>query len=148
MTAGTLSLTVGALVLSVAGLAGAEKKIQAKDLPPAVQKAIPDETKGATIKGYAREIEGGKTLYEVETTVNGHSRDLLFDATGRLVEVEEAISLDAVLAAVRTALETRGKIVTVETVTKGQTLTYEAVVLKNGKKSEVAVDATGKTIKP
>ena len=39
------------------------------------------------IKGYAREVEGGKTLFEVETTVNGHSRDLLFDAKGTLVSV-------------------------------------------------------------
>jgi len=30
-------------------------------------------------------------MYEVETTVNGKSRDLLIDATGALVSVEEPV---------------------------------------------------------
>jgi uncharacterized membrane protein YkoI len=148
MTTRTLSIACAVLALGVTALPAADKKIQAKDLPPAVQKAVQEETKGATIKGYAKEVENGKTMYEVETTVNGHSRDLLFDATGRLVEAEEAVSLDTVPAAVRTAFEARGKVLTVETVTKGKTVTYEAQVEKNGKKSEVAVDAAGKSMKP
>jgi uncharacterized membrane protein YkoI len=147
MTTRTLSLTAAVLVLGVTAVSGADKKIQAKDLPPAVQKAVQEETKGATIKGYAKEVENGKTMYEVETTVNGHSRDLLFDATGKLVEAEEAIALDAVPSAVKTALEARGSVLTVETVTKGKTVTYEAQVEKNGRKSEVAVDAAGKPVK-
>ena len=141
------SLTTIVLALGVTALFAAEKKIQAKDLPPAVQKAVQEETTGATIKGYSQEVENGKTMYEVETTVNGHSRDLLFDATGTLAEAEEAIGIDAVPAAVKSALEARGKVLTVETVTKGKTVTYEAQVQKNGKKSEVAVDATGKPVK-
>ncbi len=147
MTTRTLSLTAAVLVLGVTAVSGADKKIQAKDLPPAVQKAVQEETKGATIKGYGKEVENGKTMYEVETTVNGHSRDLLFDATGKLVEAEEAIALDAVPSAVKTALEARGRVLTVETVTKGKTVIYEAQVEKNGKKSEVAVDAAGKPVK-
>jgi uncharacterized membrane protein YkoI len=144
----TFAVPALAILLGAASLAAADKKIQAKDLPPAVQKAIPEETKGATIRGYAKEVEGGKTMYEVETTVNGHSRDLLFDATGRLVEAEEATTLDAVPAAVKLTLEARGKVLSVETVTKGKAVTYEGVVEKNGKKSEVAVTADGKPIKP
>ena len=147
MTVRTLSLTAAVLLLGVTGLRGADRKIQAKDLPPAVQTAVQEETKGATIKGYAKEVEAGKTMYEVETTVRGHSRNLLFDATGRLVEVEEAVTLDAVPAAVKIALEMRGKVLTVESVTKGKTVTYEAQIEKNGKKSEVAVDAAGRRIK-
>src|SRR5712664_1826899 len=115
-----LSLTAAALVFSVSALVAADKKIQAKDLPPAVQKAVREETKGATIKGYVKEVENGKTMYEVETSINGHSRDLLFDASGQLVEAEEAIALDAVPAAVKSALEARGKVLSVETVTKGK----------------------------
>jgi uncharacterized membrane protein YkoI len=143
-----LSLCGAVLVLGAAVVFAADKKIQAKDLPPAVQKAVQDATRGATIKGYAREVEGGKPMFEVETTVNGHSRDLLFDASGTLVEIEEATNLDAVPAAVRTALEARGHVLTVEQVTKGKTVTYEATVEKNGKKSEVAVNSAGKPVKP
>ena len=135
------------VVMTTATIVGAEKKIQMKDLPAAVQNAIPDATRGATIKGYTREVEGGKTMYEVETMVNGHSRDLLFDANGTLVEIEEAVGLETVPAAVRTALESRGRVLTVEQVTRGTTVSYEATVEKNGKKSEVAVGADGKPLK-
>lgn len=141
------SRTVVLLVLGTPTLFAAEKRIQAKDLPPAVQAAVQDATRGATIKGYAREVGGGKTMFEVETTVNGHARDLLFDASGTLVEVEEAMSLDAVPVAVKTALAARGHVVTVEQVTRGKAITYEAVVEHNGKQSEVAVTADGKPIK-
>ena len=137
-----------ALVLSAASLPAADKKIQMKDLPTAVRKTVQaEEAKGAKIVGLATEVEGGKTMYEVETTVGGHTRDLLLDAAGRVVETEEETGIDAVPAAVKTALEARGKVGRVETVTKGKTVTYEAVVEKNGKKTEVVVNAAGKPIK-
>ena len=142
------SLAVVVVAFAVAGVAAADQKIQAKDLPTAVQKAVQEETRGATIKGYSKEIEGGKTIYEVETLVNGHSRDLLFDAAGTLVAAEEATALDAVPGPVKTALEARGKLLSVETVTKGTRVTYEGIVQKNGRKTEVVVDADGKPARP
>lgn len=138
-----------AIAVGVAGLSAADKKIQMKDLPPAVQKAVQaEEAKGAKIVGLATEIEGGKTMYEVETTVGARTRDLLLNAAGVIVETEEETAIDAVPAPVKAALEARGKVGKVETVTKGRTVTYEAVVEKNGRKSEVAVNAAGKPIKP
>jgi uncharacterized membrane protein YkoI len=138
-----------ALALSVTGLAAADKKVQMKDLPAAVQKTVQaEEAKGAKIVGLATEVEGGKTMYEVETTVGGRTKDLLLDNAGAVVETEEETALDAVPAPVKAALEARGKVGKVETVTKGGTVTYEAVVEKNGKKSEVVVDAAGKAIRP
>jgi len=147
MSMRTFSFTSAALLLGVT-LVAADKKIQAKDLPPAVQKAVQEATKGATIKGYSKEVENGKTEYEVETMVNGHSRDLLFDPAGNLIAAEEAVALDAVPAAVKAAFEARGKVLLVETVTKGTTVTYEAQIQKNGRKSEVVVSADGKPVKP
>src|SRR5712671_6213386 len=119
------------LLLSSPTLFAADKKIEAKDLPAAVQAAIQDSARGAIIKGYAREVEGGKTMFEVETIVNGHSRDLLFDASGTLVQVEEATTLDTVPDAVRAALEARGHVLTVEQVTRGKAVTYEATIERN-----------------
>jgi uncharacterized membrane protein YkoI len=137
-----------ALAVAVAGLGAADRKVRMQDLPAAVQKTVQaEEARGAKIVGLATEVENGKTMYEVETTVDGHSRDLLVNAAGAIVETEEETALDAVPAAVRTALEGRGKVGKVETVTKGKSVTYEAVVEKDGKKSEVAVNAAGKPIK-
>ena len=143
-----LSLAGVVLAMGATALVAAEKKIQAKDLPPAAQKAVQAEIRGATITGYAREVENGTTMFEVETMLNGHSRDLLFDANGTLVEVEEATTLAAVPTAVKTALERHGRVLRVEQVTKGTSVTHEGVVQKNGRKSEVAVTADGKLVKP
>ena len=142
------SLLAACLVVGGAAKA-ADRKVQMKDLPAAVQKTVQaEEARGAKIVGLSTEVEGGRKMYEVETTVGGHTRDLLLDATGRIVETEEETALDAVPAPVKAALVARGTVGKVETVTKGTRVTYEAVIEKNGKKSEVAVDAAGKTIKP
>ena len=79
--------------------------------------------------------------------MNGKTRDLLFDATGKLLEVEDETSIDSVPAAVKAALQSRGKLLKIETLTKDKTVTYEAVVENKGKKSEVELDANGKTPK-
>ena len=146
----TLALT---LVLSCAAagavLAAADKKVQMKDLPAPVQKTVQaEEAKGARIVGLAIEVEGGTKMYEVETTVGGRTRDLLLNAAGAIVETEEETSIDAVPGPVKTALEARGTVGKIETVTRGARVTYEAVVEKNGKKTEVAVNPAGKPIKP
>jgi uncharacterized membrane protein YkoI len=144
-----LSFIALALSIVVAGLGAADKKVRMQDLPAAVQKTVQaEEARGAKIVGLSTEVENGKTIYEVETTVAGHTRDLLVNPAGAIVETEEETALNAVPVAVKTALEARGKVGKVETVTKGKTVTYEAVVEKNGKKSEIAVDAAGKPIKP
>lgn len=137
------------LALAVSGsAAAAEKKIQMKDLPAAVQKAVhEEEMKGATVKNILAEKEGGQTVYEVETMIGGHTRDLILDATGKVLESEEEISIDAVPAPVKAALEASGKVIKVEALTKGAHVTYEAQVEKNGKKSGVTVDAAGKRVK-
>ena len=125
---------------------GAETAVKMKDLPPAVQKAVTELTKGDQIKGLSKEVEKGHTMFEVETTLNGKSRDLLIDATGALVSVEEPVAIDAVPLAAKATMEklaAGGKIKSVESVTKGQVVTYEAVIVKGLKKSEVVVAADG-----
>jgi uncharacterized membrane protein YkoI len=152
MTIQQIALTA-VLAFGMAGLVvvdradGADQKLQMKDLPAAVQKGVMANLNGGTLKGLSKEVEGGKTTYEVETTLNGRTRDFLLDATGRLIELEDELAMDAVPAAVKTALETHGKIVKVESVTRGKVVTYEGTVEKDGKKSEVAVDANGKKAK-
>jgi hypothetical protein len=128
----------------------AEKKIKRSDLPPAVEKTVVAQSLGNTIKGFSEESENGQTFYEAELTVNGHSRDILMDAAGAIVEVEEQVPLDSLPTDVQDALHAKagkGKIVTVESVTKlDKLVAYEARVLRNGKRSEVQVDPLGKNL--
>ncbi len=49
--------------MGLAGLAIAAGKLELKDLPSAVRKTVEEQTKGATIKGIAKEKEKGKTVY-------------------------------------------------------------------------------------
>ena len=51
-----------------------EKKIKRSDLPPAVEKTVVEQSKGATIRGFNEEKENGQTTYEVEMVVNGHTK--------------------------------------------------------------------------
>jgi uncharacterized membrane protein YkoI len=135
-----------AITLLVGSGMAAETKVKLADLPAPVQKTILEQTKNAELKGLSKETENGKTFYEIETIANGKSRDLLVDTTGQIVEIEEATTLESVPAAVKAVLAPKGKILKIETVTKGSAVSYEALVSKNGKKSEVAVEADG-TIK-
>ena len=138
-----------AAVLCAAALA-AEKKIQMTDLPPAVRQAVQEQTKGAQIKGMSMEKENGRMEYEVETVLDSKSRDLTFDANGTLIEVEQEVGIESLPAAARAAIEKRsvgGKIVKVETVTRGSVTTYEAQYTKAGHSHEIGVKADGSPVK-
>jgi hypothetical protein len=143
------ALVAGGLLF--AGIATAqEKKIKRSDLPPAVEKAVVAQSTGATIRGFSTEIENGQTLYEVELTVNGHSKDISMAADGSIVEVEEQVALDSLSAEVKAGLQAKagkGKILKVESITKKNKLVaYEAKVDTGGKKSEVQVGPDGKPL--
>jgi hypothetical protein len=134
------------LVLA-ASAAAQEKKIKRSDLPPAVEKAVVEQSKGATIRGFNEEKENGQTTYEAEMIVNGHTKDVQMDATGAVVEVEEQVNLETLPQPVKGALQTKagkGKIAKVESITKkGKLVAYEAQVLTGGKKSEIQVGPDG-----
>ncbi|HEV3038970.1 MAG TPA: hypothetical protein VHA33_14425 [Candidatus Angelobacter sp.] len=144
-------IAIMALTLLFALAASAqEKKIKKADMPPAVQKAADEQSKGATVKGYSTEVEDGKTLYEVELAVNGHSKDVSMTPDGAVVEVEEEVALNSLPAEVQEGLKKKagaGKITKVESLTKqGKLVAYEAQVRTNGKKSEVQVGPDGKPL--
>ncbi len=127
-----------------------ENEIKRSDLPAAVEKTVAAQSKGATIKGFAKEVEDGKTFYEAELTVNGHAKDILMDPQGNIVEVEEEVDLASLPAAVKDGLTKaagKGKITLVETLTKKDKLVaYEAVVKNGSKESEVQVGPDGKKL--
>jgi hypothetical protein len=136
-------------VVAISSLAGAaDKSLQVKDLPAAVQKTVQDTLKGAEIKNISKEVEKGATQYEVETMLAGKHRDFEVDAKGKLLVVEEEADIASIPAAAKTAIEKKvagGKLGKVETVDKGDGVTlYEAAYTsKTGKKSGILVKADG-----
>jgi hypothetical protein len=141
---------VATMLLTVLALAQDEKKIKRSDLPPAVEKAVVEQSQGATIRGFSQEKEKGQTFYEAELMVNGHSKNVSMDSAGTVVEVEEQTPTASLAPAVHDGLQAKagnGKLVKVETLTKkGKLVAYEAQVLTNGKKSEVQVGPDGKPL--
>ena len=139
-----------AVLLFASSVVAQEKQIQRADLPPAVEKTVTAQSQGATIKGFSQETEHGQTYYEAEMTVNGHSKDVLIDTSGAVVEIEEQVALDSIPANVQQGLQAKarsGKILKVESLTKHDKLVaYEAVVQTAGKKKEIQVGPDGKPL--
>jgi uncharacterized membrane protein YkoI len=138
------------LALTCMCFAYSEKKIAESDLPPAVQQAVREQSKGAVIRAFTKEVEHGKTTYEAEMTVNGRSRDVSFDTAGRVVSVEEETLIGDIPASAREAIQKAAAgsaLRKVETVTENGKTTYEATIRKVAKSSEFRVDTEGRSLK-
>ena len=128
-----------------------EKKIKREQLPPEVEKTVAKESEGATIKGFATEVEKGQRLYEAELIVNGHHKDILMNRQGVIVEVEEEVSMDSLPATVQAGLRKAagsGTIGMIESLTKnGKLVAYEGHVKTGTKRSEIQVGPQGEKLK-
>jgi uncharacterized membrane protein YkoI len=144
-----VATALASLIISVPALSQ-EKKLKREELPAAVQKTADEQAKGATVRGYSTEVEDGKTIYEVQLTVNGKTRDVSMDAGGAVIEVEDQVDFASLPDAVQAGLKKKagaGKILSVEALTKKDKLVaYEAVVETAGKKHEVQVGPDGKPL--
>ena len=143
-----VAVAMGVAICSV--VAAQEKKITRAQLPAAVEKTVAQESQGATINGFATEIENGKRLYEVELTVDGHSKDISMDKNGNIVEIEEEVAMASLPAAVQEGLRKAagaGTIGKIESLTKrGKLVAYEGHVKTGAKRSEIQVGPNGEKL--
>ena len=139
------------IVLLVIAAVALAKKLEMKDLPPAVQKTVQAEMQGAQVKNISKETEHGVTQYEIETLLNGKRRDFNVDTKGTLLVVEEETTIDSIPAAAKAAIlksVAGGKLGMVELFKRGGETMYEAsYTSKDGKKHEVLVWADGTATK-
>ena len=146
-----ISLLTALLLAASMANAQEEKKVRRNQLPAAVEKTVAAESQGATIKGFSREVEKGKTYYEAELSINGHGKDILMDTKGNIVEVEEQVDLATLPQAVQDALNKAagtGTIEMVESLTKnGKLVAYEGHVKRGNKRSEIQVGPNGEKLK-
>ena len=141
-------VTAVAMVATAGIVHAGDQKTTMKNLPPAVKATVDAESKGATVKGISSEKEKGKTVYELETLVNGRTRDLMIDSAGKVYVVEEQLDAAKAPAPVRAALEAKGKIVVLESVMRHGTTTYEGQVQPaKGKKIALELNADGTPVK-
>jgi uncharacterized membrane protein YkoI len=103
------------------------------------------------VKGYAKEIEKGKTEYEVQLVVDGKKRDVSIDPQGKVIETEQEVAFESVPRKAQDAItqEAAGaKIESVEQVKSDQATVYEALIHQNGKKHEIRVLESGEKAAP
>src|SRR5262245_44357005 len=74
---------------------GAGRGIAVESLPRAVQATVKEQTQGAVIRNISKEVMDGKSVYEVETKVGAHSRDMIVGTDGKLLIVETQVVLDS-----------------------------------------------------
>jgi hypothetical protein len=142
-------IAIGLLLVSVSAFAQ-EAKIKEKDVPPAVIAAFKSAYPNATVRGYAKESEKGKTFYEIESKDGATMRDLLYNSDGTVAEIEETIAVTDLRAEAQQTIKSkypRGVVSRAEKVTEGDTIKYE-VSIRNGKRrAGLAFDADGKLLK-
>ena len=153
MTFGTRLVTIGLCASFLAGfsVAGAEeKRISQAQLPPLVQTAVHEESKGAMIRGFLVDKEQGSKIYEVELVAEGRSKNISLDANGHVLQVEEEVSMDSLPVAAQQGLAAAtgdGVIDKIESLTKrGALVAYEAVVKTGAKWSKIFVGPQGKRL--
>ena len=129
-----------------------ERPARMKDLPQAVQATVREQSRGAAVRGLSIETENGQTFYEASLKVKGRIRDVLIDANGNVVEIEEQVTLASLPPAARAEIVKqagKGRILNVESITKNNAVVaYEAHVKTPGKISEIKVDPDGKPLPP
>ena len=137
------------LLVSVSAFAQ-ESKIKEKDVPPVVVAAFKSAYPNATVRGYAKETERGKTFYEIESKDGATMRDLLYNPDGTAAVIEETIAASDLPAEAQQTIKSkypRGVVSRAEKVTEGDTIKYE-VSIRNGKRrTGLGFDADGKLLK-
>jgi len=142
---------IGSITLLLChSLVAQEKKIPAKDVPAAVIKAFKTAYPNATIRGYAREKENGKTYYEIESRDGKTGRDVLYNPDGTVAEVEETIAANDLPAAAQQMIHARhakAVITKVEKTTVGDKVTYEISARQGRRRFSLEFDSSGKLLK-
>lgn len=127
-----------------------EKKLTKRQVPPAVIAAFNSAYPHASVRGYAREKENGKTYYEIESMDGQTTRDILYNPDGTVAEIEEGIPVGELPADAPAALHAKypkAVITKAEKITRGDITEYEAHG-RSGKKSvSMEFDAGGKPLK-
>ncbi len=150
-----LSLSALALLaLAAVSTPAQERRVQMKNLPPAVQKAVQEQSQGARLRGLSKEVADGKTVYEAELLVSGHKKDVLLDADGNVLEVEEQVTRDSLPEPVKTALAKaagKSRVLLIESITTfgakgGQLTAYEAHIRKGVRVVEVKFAPDGRLL--
>jgi hypothetical protein len=142
-------VVVGILVVSLV-YARQEATIKKKDVPKAVLDAFAKSYPKATVKGYSKEAEDGKVVYEIASTEGKVGRDVTYNSDGTMVTLEETLAFTDLPEAVRTAFTKeypKAKGAKWEKVMEGSITKYEAHMTAGKKSIEAVYNTDGSAVK-
>lgn len=128
-----------------------EQTIKCENVPTEVRTAFEKAYPKATVNGCAKEVEKGRTAYEIMSTEGKTGRDVLFHEDGKLIVVEETIPVGDLPEPVRQAVSKTfpGRAIELaEKLTRDATVMYEIHLRHRGERVEIVFDASGKEAKP
>ena len=126
-----------------------EVVIKPDQVPARAMSAVKAKFAGAEITGAAKDVEDGKTTYEVMLTHKGGKYDVSVKEDGTIVGYEKAMKAEDLPKAVTSAVMKKypkAKIKAAEELTTGDTTNFEVAVADGGKAFELVVDAKGKIV--
>ena len=131
--------------------ASKEQDVTLAQMSAPARATVNKETAGGRVDKITKEVERGKTVYDVEATVGGkHMEYLIADSDGTLLGTEVPIEFAELPEAVRAAAQKYFDTTSGLTVMKGLEygeIHYEIEGPKNGKKVEKTFDPAGKPAK-
>ena len=120
-------------------------------IPAPAAEALRKSAGSAKIESVSTEKDGKTTIYEIELTEPGRpNREISVTADGKVFAEEETVPLDKTPEPVRKAIEAGAKGAKIERVNRikrAEGVTYEALYVKKGRKSEVEYLEDG-TLRP
>jgi Putative beta-lactamase-inhibitor-like, PepSY-like len=81
-----------------------EQEVTVNEVPLSVKQAFDNAYPGAEIKEYSKELEDGKTYYEVACVFEGRRIDVLYHPDGSIAAIEEVVATDMLPEAVKTSM--------------------------------------------
>ena len=135
---------------ALSAVAGAdEEKVPLDKVPPAVTKAVRAKFPGATIKQAEKEVDDGKTIYEIGLEHAGSKIDVSLKEDGTIVSIEKEIAAADLPKPVRDAIKGKypaGTIKKAEDVTENGKRVFEVILNVGDKQREVVLDPSGKIV--
>ncbi|MBU6409301.1 MAG: hypothetical protein KGR98_02835 [Verrucomicrobia bacterium] len=127
-----------------------DRTVSLNQVPQAAKDTLRQYASESDVKGVDMEDQDGTQVYGFDISQGGHSFELAVTPNGKFMGTEEDIQVTDMPEAAQMALKAQaggGNLSGFEkAVDQNHRTTYEADIEKNGKKTEVAVDADGNVV--
>lgn len=151
------TVTTLAAALALASLTASARAGEAKEetvawsqVPQKVQEALKAYAAETDVKKIEKSEDEGASAYEFALDKGGKKSEVKLSSSGALLATEEEVALSEIPEAALKTIQAQaagGKILSAEKVTKKSKVAYEALIEKDGQKTEIKVKAKGKLVK-